>query len=118
MAGDVGDLALLDTGGRGAGGASGPERVAGELGDLLGHVARRLTMCATDWSERRSPVKGVAAVHPTEHWPAVDPGGLEVGVERAVGLGSENVADGMEVWARTRTALRAPGRGCQFFRVS
>ena len=35
VAADVGDLALLDAGGRGGGGVAGPERVAGERGELL-----------------------------------------------------------------------------------
>jgi hypothetical protein len=45
--------------------------------------AGRLTISATDRSESRWSVKGVAAAQPSEHRAAVDPSRLEVGAQRA-----------------------------------
>ena len=57
MTGDVGDLALLDLGGRGGGRVAGTQRVPGELWEQLGGKVggpRLLMISATDWSVRRS----------------------------------------------------------------
>ena len=58
VAGDVGDLALLDAGGRGRGRVAGAQRVPGEAasGGTPAAWARRLTISATDWSESRRSV--------------------------------------------------------------
>jgi hypothetical protein len=55
VAGDVGDLVLLDAGGRGRGRIPSAQRVPGELlGSSPAALARRLTINAIDWPVSRS----------------------------------------------------------------
>ena len=105
MAGDVGDLALLDAGGCGGGGVAGAQRVTGERG---GGGAL--------FDDQRDGLVGeplvgerVASAHPAEHRAAVDAGSLEPRAELlhgAYGVSCARVRDGDECSGLLLVGLR------------